>query len=1042
MSTSIIVRTLRKKLSTYEDPPGSFDGCILYGFDTADIYADVGQGGSGDYLTCDADGNNIEIVSHGGRPLGKIYETLTTELNDLYLRNEIFGATALWPFAISLANKDIELKNTDGITVSVVYLFQNDISLILNSASTLYGKTLQTTGGSDVTPYQGIILLDLRSGNLDSVLQLAAITPTDYTIFRRFIGIMQSVTDVESQYNALREIACLKRNGLGVYSYQTMTGYYTTPVYTSTTTPQLNTGSVQLAYQPYDSSNYTYSLDWDSLNKLREISNLSEIDYTTGVFKFNGTTYKLVYMVRVGNKLIPYIPIWYDGFDVETYLAHNLELPSTLTAESYKAFMTEETNRTLNASKAIQFVCDFATDSGIYPGNEPVTTMINDRERNLYRLESWCGEEIKRFVELANHMNAIEAQIADYLRTNLDTIKQLFPQREDESQSAWISRITGHRLNSSGNWVILTPITTATSSLYNDGTIYSGNTAENQTVARYNYWSGVKGPNNSYYNMVAGTRPGDYALMLYRWRYTTFNVPWYVNKANFEDAYLINERIEGTSYELDSNALALNFDQVYLYYDGLKSIFGTKIICLPMVQIKQVIDTCYQTSANMTKKVLCFLRDDITYLKRIYREWFGNNPDGETCIKDEFNTSSSIYFRKWQTILAVNFAYADYMAGKTPVDTMVPDTKFYDLYAICEETSEVNYRNICSYYLFYLDDWEWHTRADNLGHAVRLYLKPASSTSTYPEKTETVEIGPDDSYLVNSNGTITMNETTYRKLIVFTNEYNSFLETDVRRTIIPMLDMYWGSNYYYQLFVFTAPQELTADTWANEMHRITSNMLTYTKGSDTSLGPLLEISEYCATMNPGGWQCQGYETFRSDQIIDYVSCCKTFAQNIKDVLDYYEANKTTFQEIIKPVKDEPEAAYDARVTLDYSRLKINGVRIDEILLDACNGIYMVEDDQATFYRNADTVEERTALWASIAEALQVYADTAVLNDPRTPEGLISDMREYTPEENAGSSILYTASPLSIYICKAWCWYPYKSSGYISPDVITYAITNN
>ena len=433
MSTSIIVRTLRKKLSTYVDPPGSFNGCALYGFDTANIYVDLEEPGDERSLTCGADGNNIEIVNRADYPIGKIYETLTTELNELYLRNEIFGATALWPFAISLANKDIKLKDTDGNVVSVVYLFQNDISLILNSASTLYGKTLQTTGqyeGTEVTPYQGIILQDLRSGNLDSVLQLAAILPTDYTIFRRFIEIMRSSTDVATQYNALREIACLKRNGLGVYSYQTISGYYTTPIYTSTTTPNLSTGSVQLAYQPYDSSNYTYSMEWNTLNKLREISNLSEIDYTTGVFKFNGATYKLVYMVRVGNKLIPYIPIWYDGFDVETYLEHNLELPSILTAESYKAFMTEETNRTLNASKAIQFVCNFATGSGIYPGNESVTTMINDRERVLYRLESWCGEEIKRFVELANHMNAIESQIADYLRTNLDTIKQLFPQRE------------------------------------------------------------------------------------------------------------------------------------------------------------------------------------------------------------------------------------------------------------------------------------------------------------------------------------------------------------------------------------------------------------------------------------------------------------------------------------------------------------------------------------------------------------------------------------------------------------------------------------
>lgn len=1038
-----IVRTLRQKLSSYVDPPGSFSGCRLFEFDTENIYVNLRKfDGKGVYLSCDEDGNNIELEDSEGHPCGHIYETLVTELNDLYLRNEIFGVSALWPFAISLANKEIELRYKIGtVFLSSVYLFQYDISLIRNSATTLYGRTLQTTGqyeGVEVTPYQGIILQDLRSGDLNAVSQFEAVLPTNFNIFRKFIEIMQNSPDVATQYNALREIACLKRNGLGIYSYQTTSGYYTTPEYTSTNTPAQNTGSVQLAYQPFNSSTYTYSLEWTTLNALRNINRLSEIDYSTGMFRFDGNIYNLVYMIRVGNKMIPYIPIWYDGFDVETYLAHTLELPSTLTAENYKAFMTEETNRTLNATKAIQFVCNFATGSGVYPGDTPVMTNINTREYTLYRLESYCGEEIKRFVEFVNHMNDIETRIAEYLQDNLDTIKQLFPQREGESESNWIPRITGHRLDSSGNWVITTPITTATSSLYSDDTIYEGNTAEDKTTARYNYWSSVRVRNNNYYNMITGTRPGDYALMLYRWRYTTFNVPWYVNKASSEEAYLINENTDDTSYELDSNALALNFDQVYLYYDGLKEIFDKKIICLPMVQVKQVIDECYQTSSNMNKKVLCFLRDDIAYLKRVYSEWFGSNPDGETCIKSEFNTSSAIYFRKWQTILAINFAYADYTANKTSADTKVSETEFYKLYAICEDTSEVNYRNIYNYYLFYLDDWEWHTRADNLGHAVRLYLKPASSISTYPEKTETVEIGLNDSYVVNSDGTITMNETTYEKLIVFTNVSNTFLSEDIRRTIIPMLDMDWkNGSSEPQVTSFIVPGVLTADSWADKMYWITKEMLGY-----ASNGFLREISEYCASSNPGGWQCQGYETFNQNDIIKYVDCCKVFAQNIKDILDYYEANKTTFQEIIKRVNNESEDAYDARVTLDYNRLKINGVRIDEILFDACNGIYTVEDDQATFYKNADTVEERTALWASIAEALQVFADTAVLNDPRTPEGLISDMKEYIPEENAGSSILYTVSPLSIRVCKAWYWDPYEYSGYISPDVITYKITNN
>lgn len=1042
MSTSLIVRTLRKKLSSYVNPPNDFNQCNLYGFDTNNIYVNLNKFDEGIHLDCDLNGENIEIQDIKDYPCGHVYEILVTELNDLYLRNEIFGATALWPFAISLANKEIIVRHKDRNNLdSCVYLFQNDINLIRSSATTLYGKTLQTTGqyeGVEVTPYQGIILQDLRSGDLDSVRQLAAISPTDYTIFRRFIEIMRNDTDVDTQYNALREIACLKRNGLGVYSYQTTSGYYTTPEYTSTTTPEQNTGSVQLAYQPFNSSTYTYSTSWTTINALRNIDRLSEIDYSTGMFKFDGNIYKLVYMVRVGDKMIPYIPIWYNGFDVETYLAHTLELPSTLTAESYKAFMTEETNRTLNATKAIKFVCEFAIGSGNYPEGAPITTTIDGRLYNLYRLDSWCGEEIKRFVELVNHMNMIEAQIAEYLQTNLDTIKQLFPQREGESESDWIPRITGHRLDSSGNWIITSPITTYTPSLYNasNDTIYNGDIAENQTQERYYHWIGVKSSNLNYYHMVSKSHAGDYALMLYRWRYTTFNVPWYVNKASSQEAYLINERTDDTSYELDSNALALNFDQVYLYYDGLKEIFHEKIICLPMVQVKQVIDACYQTSSNMTKRVLCFLRDDIAYLKRVYSEWFDNTIDGATCIKSEFNTN---YFRKWQTILAINFAYADYTAGKTSADTMVPDTEFYALYAKCQDTSEVNYRNICNYYLFYLDDWEWHTRADNLGHAVSLYLKPASSTSTYPEMTETVEIGLDDSYVVNSDGTITMNETTYEKLIVFTNVSNTFLSEDTRRTIIPMLDMDWknGSSNPPLVDSFNVPEELTADSWANEMHKITKAMLGY-----ASNGFLREISEYCSTENPGGWQCQGYETFRSDQIIEYVSCCIRFAQNIKYILDFFEENKETFKEIIPPVKDEPEDSYDARVTLDYSRLKINGVRIDTILLDACDGIYMVEDEQATFYKNAETVEERTALWESIAEALQVFADTAVLNDPRTPEGLISNMKEYTPEENAGGSILYTASPLSIRICKAWYWDPYEYSGYISPDVITYKITNN
>lgn len=1058
MTTSIIVRTLRKKLSTYVDPPGSFNSCALYNFDTANIYVDLEKPGNPS-LECGEDGNNIEIVDKKQHPLGKVYEILTTELNDLYLRNEIFGATALWPFAISLANKDIELSYKSGKQfLSSVYLFQNDISLIRNSATTLYGKTLQTTGGTDVTPYQGIILQDLRSGDLDSVRQLAAISPTNYTIFRRFIEIMRNGTDVDTQYNALRQIACLKRNGLGIYSYQTISGYYTTPEYTSTNTPAQNTGSVQLAYQPFNSSTYTYSLEWTTINALRNINRLSEIDYSTGMFKFDGNIYNLVYMIRVGNKMIPYIPIWYDGFDVETYLAHNFELPDELTADKYKTFMTEETVRTLNATKAIKFVCEFATGSGNYPRGQQVTTTIGSESYTLYRLESWCAEEIRQFVQVVNKMSKIEQEITDYVQTRLTKIKQLFPQRQGESYNNWIRRITGHRLNPDGTPVIMNPtepnsIENKAKQLYNadNGKIYNGNIAEEQVITRHSYWAGIKTSNDYYYDMITETSTEDYATFLYKWRWLSFGKLWYVINASSEQAYLINVKIDDFSYELDNNddpnsdSLALNFDQVYLYYDGLKEIFGAKIICLPMVQVKRVIDACYQTSSNMNKKVLCFLRDDIAYLKRVYNEWFGSNKvlNGETCIERDpetnavFNKNAATYFRKWQTILAINFAYADYTAGKSSSATKVTEDELYQLYTKCQpipgddEISGVNYRHISDYYLFYLDysDYEWHTGTDNTGYAVKLYLKPIGST--YPTKNETKEIGLTDEYTVNSDGTITLktDETTYEKLIVFANETST----------IPMFDMIWKDSNGEQTTVppavreFNAsdPNELTAEIWANEMYYLTKDMLDYVKN-----GFLEEISQYCARTDLD-WDCRGYETFRGSQINQYLSCCNYFAQNITDVLRYYDTYKEKFEEIIPRVKGESDDLYETRVTLDYNRLKKDGKRIDEIIHEACIGIH----SEGTFYPNITDAKDRTALWKSITDALEVFRTTAVLNDPRTPTGLISDIREYKPKEGVTSYVLYDEDPFKIVICEIWASDPYDYSGYISPEK-TYRIESN
>ena len=204
--------------------------------------------------------------------------------------------------------------------------------------------------------------------------------------------------------------------------------------------------------------------DTEYCMEYRELEAHSFTELSETQIKKDNTVYKKVILMKLGNSYLPWLQFDWGSIVPEEYTSHVIETPdaSTVDKATYVQFMTSTITVQMTVLRQLIAIVDECIKSA-------VTETAAYDQYTLYRLESYGITEIAQFASVVTKMTENEQIINTFIQDNLDRIKELLPQKSNESEAEWLSRITGGRSDSLD---YTSGISNALGGIYIDNQIY------------------------------------------------------------------------------------------------------------------------------------------------------------------------------------------------------------------------------------------------------------------------------------------------------------------------------------------------------------------------------------------------------------------------------------------------------------------------------------------------------------------------------------------------------------------------------------------